>query len=162
MERFENMKRRGEERRGEERRGEERRRENLWLPATVDLSYCTNRFKLGSRSDPAWRNLIAYSDWLLLTDRWVVIGCLLIDSRDTYRNMIVRFVIAHNQRFSLAASFSLLSRLFTAKENFWDQGKQKHKGHQIVKHESSVNLQVKTKFEVLLKILNKSRKVGKI
>ena len=33
------------------------------------------------------RNLIAYSDWLLLTDRCVVIGCLLINSHDTFRSM---------------------------------------------------------------------------
>ena len=40
---------------------------------------------------PDWRNLIAYSDWLLLTDRFIVIGCLLIDSLKTYRSMIVRY-----------------------------------------------------------------------
>ena len=39
---------------------------------------------------PDWRNLIAYSDWLLLTDSCVVIGCLLIDFRDNYRSVIVR------------------------------------------------------------------------
>ena len=40
---------------------------------------------------PDWRNLIAFSDWLLSTDRCVVIGCLLINSCDTYHCMIVRF-----------------------------------------------------------------------
>ena len=37
--------------RWEEKR--ERRWENLWLPTTVDWSYDTNRFELGSKSDPA-------------------------------------------------------------------------------------------------------------
>ena len=111
----------------------ERRWENLWLPVTVDWSFRANRFELAGGQDlallPDWRNLIAYSDWLLLTDRCVVntvydkddrcvvTGCLLIDSRDTYASMIMRFA-----RFSLTASFSLLSRLFVAKENLWDQG----------------------------------------
>ena len=43
---------------------------------------------------PDWRNLIAYSDWLSLTDRCVVIGCLLINLImliDTNRSMIARF-----------------------------------------------------------------------
>ena len=31
----------------------DKRWENLWLPTTADRSYCTNRFELGSRSDPA-------------------------------------------------------------------------------------------------------------
>ena len=40
-----------EPRSGEKRRERERERwENLWLPAAVDRSYCTNRFELGSRS----------------------------------------------------------------------------------------------------------------
>ena len=50
--------------------------ENLWLPATVDWSYCANRFELGSRSG------------------CVIIGCLLIDLvmlSDSYRSTIVRF-----------------------------------------------------------------------
>ena len=100
----------------------ERRWENLWLPVTVDWSFRANRFELAGGQDlallPDWRNLIAYSDWLLLTDRCVVntvydkddrcvvTGCLLIDSRDTYASMIMRFA-----RFSLTASFSLVSSL---------------------------------------------------
>ena len=44
---------------------------------------------------------MAYSDWLLLTDRCIVIGCLLIDSCDTYRSMIVRFALPTNRRFLL-------------------------------------------------------------
>ena len=50
----------------------------------------------------------------MLTDRCVLIGCLLIDSCDTYRSMIR---IAHNRRFFLSS----LVR-FAAKENLWDQG----------------------------------------
>ena len=60
----------------------DKRRENLWLPATVDWSYCANR----SRSDPA--------SWLEEPYRCVVIGCLLIDLVmliDSYRSMIMRF-----------------------------------------------------------------------
>ena len=58
----------------------------------------------------------------MLTDRCVVIGCLFIDSRDTYPSMIVRFALPATKGFLLAVSFSLLSRLFAAKENLWDQG----------------------------------------
>ena len=50
--------------RGEKRR--ERRWENLWLPATVDWSYRTNRFELGSRSDPA--------SWLEQPNKRTLIG----------------------------------------------------------------------------------------
>ena len=88
--------------RWEEKR--ERRRENLWLPATVEWSYCANKFELVSRSDPtSWLEepYSIYSDWLVLTDRCVVIGCLLIDSRDTYRSMIVRFASPTTRGFLL-------------------------------------------------------------
>ena len=60
--------------------------ENLWLPATVDWYYRTNRFELGSTSDPA--------SWLEEPSRCVVIGRLLMDLMmliDSYRSMIVRF-----------------------------------------------------------------------
>ena len=50
----------------------------------------------------------------------VVIGCLLINSRDTYRSMIVRFTSPATRGFLLPLLF--LSRLFAAKENLWDQG----------------------------------------
>ena len=53
---------------------------------------------------PDWKNLIAYSDWLSLTDRRVVIGCLLIDLVmliDTYRTMIVRFAVRATRGFLL-------------------------------------------------------------
>ena len=70
---------------------------------------------------PDWRNLIAYPDWLLLTDRCVVIGCLLINSCDTYRSMIVRFASLATRGF-LSPLLSLLSHLFAMKENLWDQG----------------------------------------
>ena len=67
-----------------------------------------------------------YSDWLMLTDRCVVIGCLLIVSRDTYRSMIVRFASPATRGF-LSLLFSLsLSQLFAAKENLWDQGTNIH------------------------------------
>ena len=101
--------------------------ENLWLPGTVDWSYHANRFELGSRSDPAswlvWRNLIAYSDWLSLTDKCVVIGCLLINLimlLDTYRSMIVRFASPATR--GLLLPLLSLSCLFTSKENLWGQG----------------------------------------
>ena len=64
----------------------DKRWENLWLPATVDWSYCVNRFELGSRPDPA--------SWLEEPYRCAIIGCLLINLEmliDTYRSMIVRF-----------------------------------------------------------------------
>ena len=46
-----------------------------------------------------------YSDWLVLTDRCVVTGCLLIDSCDTYHSMIVRFAWPATRGF---LTFSLL------------------------------------------------------
>ena len=54
-------------------RGErERRWENLWLPTTVNWSYCANRFGLGSRSDPASRLEGPYTVlWLALVN-WQV------------------------------------------------------------------------------------------
>ena len=51
---------------------------------------------------PDWRNLIAYSHWVLLTDRCVVIGCLLIELMmliDTYHSMIVRFTSPTTRHF---------------------------------------------------------------
>ena len=53
-----------------------------------------------------------YSDWLVLTDRCVVIVCLLIDSRDTYHSMIVRFASPATRGFlSPLLSVSLLVSL---------------------------------------------------
>ena len=50
------------------------------------------------------------SDWLMLTDRCVVIGCLLIDSCDTYHSMVVRFASPATRGFlSPLLSFSLFS-----------------------------------------------------
>ena len=78
--------------------------ENLWLPATVDWSYCANRFELGSRYDPA--------SWLEEPYRCVVIGCLLINLVvliDSYRSMIVRFASWVTRGFlSLLLSLSCL------------------------------------------------------
>ena len=71
---------------------------------------------------PDWRNLIAYSDWLLLTDRCVVIGCLLIDLImliGTYRSMIVRFALPATRGF-LSPLLCLWSCLFAGKENLWE------------------------------------------
>ena len=42
-----------------------------------------------------------YSDWLLLTDRCIVIGCLLIESLDTYSSMTVRFTSPATRGFLL-------------------------------------------------------------
>ena len=57
----------------------------------------------------------------------VVIGRLLIDLVmliDTYRSMIVRFISPLPEVFSHRFFLSLLSHLFTAKENLWDRGSQ--------------------------------------
>ena len=94
---------------------------------------------------PDWRNLIAYSDWLLLTG--VVIGCLLINLVmliDTYRSMIVRFTSPTTRGF-LSPLLSL-SSLFAAKENLWDQGsccctqRNFHKNHPIANKVSVINV----------------------
>ena len=74
---------------GNKRSGEEREnREDVRKPLVTrdSWSYCTNRFELGSRSDPA--------SWLEEPYRCVVIGCLLINLVmliDSYRSTIVRF-----------------------------------------------------------------------
>ena len=65
-----------------------------------------------------------YSDCFFLTDRCVVISCLLISLVmliDTYRSMTVRFTLPTTRGFLLSL-LSLSSRLFTVKENLWDQG----------------------------------------
>ena len=107
------------------RRWEEKRErwENLWLPETVDWCYCANRFEVGSRSDPAsWLDEPYSVLWLAL-----IVNCqvccywwLLIDSRDSYRSMIVRFASPATRSLLLPLLF--LSFLFAAKENLWDQG----------------------------------------
>ena len=90
-------------------------RENLWLPATVDYTYRANGFEPGSGSDPAsWLDKPYSVLWLALVNKRVVIGGLLIDSRDTCHSTIVRFA-SPTTEFSLtklATSFSLLTRLF--------------------------------------------------
>ena len=53
--------------------------------------------------------IVYYSDWLMLTDRCVVIGCLLINSCDTYRSMIVRFASPTTRGFSRCFELSLSS-----------------------------------------------------
>ena len=100
---------------------------NLWLPVTVDWSYRANRFELGSRSDRAsWLEEPCRVLWLaVVTDRCVVIGCLLIDLViliDTYRSMIVRFASPATRGF-LSPLLPSMSRLFVAKRNLWDQGR---------------------------------------
>ena len=68
--------------------------ENLWLPATFDWFYCTNRFELGSKFDPA--------SWLEEPCRCVIIGCLLIDLVmliESCRSMIVRFPLPTTRGF---------------------------------------------------------------
>ena len=67
---------------------------------------------------------MAYSHWVLLTDRCVVIGCLLIDLMmliDTYHSMIVRFTSSTTRHFLLP--LLSLPSLFAGKVNLWDQGK---------------------------------------
>ena len=103
------------------------------------------------KGPPDWRNILAYFDWLLLTDRYVVTGCLLIDLVMLIDNMIVRLaspaargflspllslsLLSLSLLFSLLSSFylfsilslsffCLLSSLFAAKENLWDRGKE--------------------------------------
>ena len=61
---------------------------------------------------PDWRNLIAYLWLAVVTNRVVVIGCLLIDLVmliDSYHSMMVRFASHITRGFSRAASFSLFS-----------------------------------------------------
>ena len=90
----------------------DKRWENLWLPATVVWSYRSNRFELGSRSDHiSWLEEHCSVLWLaVVTDRCVVIGCLLTDSCDTYRSMLVRFASPVTRGFlSLLLSLGLLS-----------------------------------------------------
>ena len=77
----------------------------MWYCATSSLIHLVE-------SD--WRNLIAYSDWLLLIDRCVVIGCLSIDSRDTYRSMIVRFASPATRGY--LSSFLSLSHLISLRQ----------------------------------------------
>ena len=64
------------------------------MPAAIDLNWGQD---LTLPHD--WRNLITYSDWLLLTERGVVIGCLLINSCDSYHSMIVRFALPATRGF---------------------------------------------------------------
>ena len=108
----------------------DKRWKNLWLPTTVDWSYRANRFDLGSRSDPAsWLEEPYSVLWLaVITDRCVVIGCLLIDLViliDSYRSMIVTFASPVTRGFLSLLDFPSLSRLFAAKGNLWDQGTMK-------------------------------------
>ena len=69
-------KRQGQKREGEKRWG------SLWFSATVDLNHTWHQY-IWTRSDPvSWLEesyRLVYSDWLLLTDRCVVTGCLLIN-----------------------------------------------------------------------------------
>ena len=88
------------------------------------------------KGPPDWRNILAYFDWLLLTDRYVVTGCLLIDLVMLIDNMIVRLAspaargflspLLSLSSFSVSSLLSLslffLSPLFS--ENLWDQGKE--------------------------------------
>ena len=60
-----------EERRGEKTSGCPRQLVDLTAPVDLNSSQDLTL-------PPDWRNLTAYSDWLLLTDR-CVIGCLLTD-----------------------------------------------------------------------------------
>ena len=68
-------------RRGEENWREEKRREgplvarDSWL--ILPRQQIWTSVKIWPLSPADWRNLIAYSDWLLVTNRCVVIGCLL-------------------------------------------------------------------------------------
>ena len=82
----------------------------------VRIKTHTNRFELGSRSDPA--------SWLEEPYRCVVIGCLLIDLVmliDSHHSIIIRFALPATRGF-LSPLLSLSSCLFAAKENLWDQG----------------------------------------
>ena len=104
-------KRQGQKREGEKRWG------SLWLSATVDLNHTWHQY-IWTRSDPvSWLEesyRLVYSDWLLLTDRCVVTGCLLINLMILYNEIC----ITSNQKLSLDTSF--ISCLTVAKENVWD------------------------------------------
>ena len=97
----------------------EKRWENLWLPTTVDWSYRTNRFELGSRSDPAsWLEEPYSILWLVVVNwqvccYWLLVRCQLYITRQlSWHDREIH--IARNHRFlSLLLS---LSSLFAAKE----------------------------------------------
>ena len=68
---------------------------------------------------PDWRNILAYFDWLLLTDRYVITGCLLIDLVVLIDKMIVKLASPAARGFlspllslSSFSVSSLLSPLF--------------------------------------------------
>ena len=93
----------------------EKRWENLWLPATVNWSYCANRFELGSRSDPiSWLGEPYSVLWLAVANWQVCCYWLVVNwSHDVDCHMIVRFASPATKGF--------LSLLWV-KENLWDQG----------------------------------------
>ena len=86
---------------GEERRSKKTSgcpRQLIDLTAPIDLNQGQDL-----TLPPDWRNLTAYSDWLLLTDRCVLTGCLLINSCDTYHSMIVRFALPATRGFLVSS-----------------------------------------------------------
>ena len=91
------------ERRGEKTSGCSRQLIDLTVP--IDLNYGQD---LTLSLPPDWRNLTVYSDWLLLTDRCIVIGCLLgisiVHHKIDYPSMIVKFISPATRGFSLTAS----------------------------------------------------------
>ena len=105
-------KRRAAKWREEKRREKESEKTSGCQRQLIDLTAPTD-LNLGQdlTLPPDWRNLIMFADWLLLTDRCVVIGCLLIDSLDTYRSMIVRFTLLATRGFSCRFFLSLVLSL---------------------------------------------------
>ena len=98
---------------------------SMWLSTTVNWSYHTNRFELGSRSDPAsWLEEPFSILWLAVVNWQVCYVFLFINLVmliDTYRSMIVRIVSPAIRGFLLPLlSQSCLLSLCT-KENLWDQ-----------------------------------------
>ena len=97
---------------GDKRREKREKWENLWLPMTVDWSYCANRFELGSRSDPAsWLEEPYSVLWLAVVLYWQVC-CYWLPvnwSHDVDCHMIVRFTSPATRGF-LSPLLSLFCR----------------------------------------------------
>ena len=97
---------------GDKRREKREKWEDLWLPMTVDWSYCANRFELGSRSDPAsWLEEPYSVLWLAVVLYWQVC-CYWLPvnwSHDVDCHMIVRFISSATRGF-LSPLLSLFSQ----------------------------------------------------
>ena len=83
------------------------RGKSFFLFMIVLVPWVPEGFYLEKSRDPASWSEESYSVLWLDVVNWqcVGIGCLLIDSRDTYRSMIVTLASSATRGFSLASSF---------------------------------------------------------